>query len=93
MKWNECRYGAVVCICSAMLVGCAGYGNSALPEKGAAVQNITERQTAYPDREVKDGHPGLDGNIATRVVNTYRADTANRDAVRNTIQVNIGGGQ
>jgi hypothetical protein len=76
---------------SALITGCAGYGNSAHPEQGEALSEMVGRQTAYPNKTVEPGNPTLDGTIAARVIKTYRADAANRDAVRNTIQVNIGG--
>lgn len=81
--------GAVV-VLAGLLSGCAGYGNATSPAQGDAVHELTARQTAYPDRVVEDGNPQLDGTIAENVIRTYRADTAERDAVRNTIQVNIG---
>lgn len=82
----------VVLVLSVFVTGCAGYGNPASSELGAGYDEVVERQTAYPDRIVQDGSPVLDGAIAERVVKTYRADSANRQAVRNTINVNLGGG-
>lgn len=71
-----------------VLTGCMG--NAPLPPQGEAVQELSERQTAYPDKEVRDGYTAMDGTIAENVVKTYRTDSADRDAVRNTINVNIG---
>jgi len=88
--YNTLKMAAFFSIAT-LVTGCAGYGNSALPEKGEAYHEVISKQTAFPDRVVEDGAPVLDGAIAERVVKTYRADAADRGAVRNTIQVNIGG--
>lgn len=82
---------AAFCSVAALVTGCAGYGNSALPDQGEAYHEMFTKQTANPERIVQDGHPPLDGAIAERVVKTYRADAADRGSVRNTIQVNVGG--
>lgn len=83
----------VVLVVGAVMTGCAGYGNPASTELGAGYQEVAEKQTAYPERVAQDGSPVLDGTIAERVVKTYRADAAQRDSVRNTINVNVGGGK
>ena len=88
MKLQKILMPGAVLMLTAALVGC--YGNSTLPEKGDAYHEMVERQTAYPDKMVEAGNPPLDGTIAARVVKTYRADAAKRDAVRSTINVNIG---
>lgn len=71
-----------------LLSGCVG--NAPLPPQGEAVNELSQRQTAYPDKVVTDGHAAMDGTIAENVVKNYRKDAADRDAVRNTINVNIG---
>lgn len=92
MKLSEIQMPVAVLLLSAALSGCAGYGNSALPKQGEGYNHVVERQTANPERVVEDGNPPLDGTIAARVVKTYRADAGDRSAVKNTIEVNIGGG-
>lgn len=91
MKQTTILMSGFVLVLSVGISGCAGYGNATLPEQGKSVTEMAERQTAYPERVVDAGSPPLDGAIAERVVRTYRADTANREAVRNTIEVNLGG--
>lgn len=90
MKRTKIQTTMTALMLGALLTGCAGFGMPDDPEQGEAVAQLTERQTAYPDRVVEDGNPLLDGTIAGNVIKTYRADTAERQAVRETIQVNIG---
>ncbi|WP_370279043.1 hypothetical protein [Pontibacterium sp.] len=88
MKLQKILMPGAVLTLTAALVGC--YGNSTLPEQGEGYHEMVERQTAYPDKMVEAGNPPLDGTVAARVVKTYRADAAERDSVRSTINVNIG---
>ncbi|MDI3323801.1 hypothetical protein QKW35_05370 [Pontibacterium granulatum] len=90
MKLEKTFVSVVVLALCFVVGGCAGYGNAPWPTQGDAVNEMVEQQTAFPEKVVEAGNPPLDGTIAERVVKTYRADTANRDAVRNTIEVNIG---
>ncbi|MCO4757883.1 MAG: hypothetical protein KC477_07660 [Oceanospirillaceae bacterium] len=90
MKLSEMQLPIGVLMLTAVLAGCAGYGNAPLDKQGAAYHQISEHQTAYPEKEVADGNPNLDGSIAARVIKTYRADAGDRQAVKNTIEVNIG---
>lgn len=57
---------------------------------GAAKADMTERQTAYPDRVVSDQMPVVDGTITENVIETYRRDTGKPQTIKNAIQVNIG---
>jgi len=90
MKISEMKLPIGLLMLIAVLVGCAGYGNAPLEKQGAGYKQVSERQTAYPEKEVADGNPNLVGSIAARVIKTYRADAGDRQAVKNTIEVNIG---
>lgn len=57
---------------------------------GASVEQMVERQNAYPDKVVTDAMPVVDGTISQNVIETYRKSTGKPQEIKNEIQVNIG---
>ena len=90
VKTFGCNRSLASCLLAVAVLlagGCESQPSAVEANFGSSVRNIVAVQTAQPGQPA----PGLDGNKAEAVLETYRGDVAKPERVeRDLIQINLG---